>query len=729
MSGTGSDQLYQLLPAIYRLRDAERGEPLRALLAALAAQAGLVEADIARLYKNWFIETCDEWLVPYIGDLLGVRGLLPPERAGRSQRALVSNTLRYRRRKGTVPLLEQLAHDVAGWSARAVELLNRVAVIPHLDHPRPGLGVAANLRTLHDMALVGSAFDPLAYTPDVRLMSGTRRAPELDAERPVSRLGRLAGVGQARPNLPNLGLFIWRLKTYRVERATAFAQGGGRFSFNPLGLNIPLFNDPPTRDFTRVAREHELPVALRAAALAAELEERRQAREKDREPATAFFGEQPAFEIFAPGSDTPIDPMQIFVCNLTAPDKGWIDPPKETGCRVALDPQYGRIAFPGDVPDGGVNVSYSYGFSDDIGGGPYSRSCIRPGGADTLRNPGVLGTLVIVGHENKQQPYACKPIYIAPDDPRALAKAVEQASSHAQALIQIDDNSSYRLPALTHQPALAIDLKGRQLVIQAAQGRRPVLLEDLVIKGSSPTSELTLSGLLIVGAISVKGQIGLIRLIDCTIIPKIRQRSGSTAAAVEPLAVSVSSGSRLDWLIIERSIVKALRGPGELGQLTISDSIIHATSRDPYAIRVANQQGTPFSATLARSTVFGGVALPELALAEDVLFTAPLTVERAGAGVLHNCYVPSESTELRQEHCLTDQEGRLRPAFTAVSYGEPGYAQLNLACPAELRTGGTRGAEIGVFHNLRQPQREAALLAQLEEYLRFGLEVGLIYVT
>ena len=68
-----SDRLYQLLPAIYRIRDAEQGEQLRALLSLISDELASVEADIQGLYENWFVETSDEWVVPYIGDLLGVR--------------------------------------------------------------------------------------------------------------------------------------------------------------------------------------------------------------------------------------------------------------------------------------------------------------------------------------------------------------------------------------------------------------------------------------------------------------------------------------------------------------------------------------------------------------------------------------------------------------------------------------------------------------------------------
>ena len=55
------------------MRDAELGEPLRALLRVIAEQVDLVDDDIAQLYENWFIETCEDWVVPYLGDLVGYR--------------------------------------------------------------------------------------------------------------------------------------------------------------------------------------------------------------------------------------------------------------------------------------------------------------------------------------------------------------------------------------------------------------------------------------------------------------------------------------------------------------------------------------------------------------------------------------------------------------------------------------------------------------------------------
>ena len=67
------EKLYNLLPAIYRIRDEERGKPLQALLSVIADEIAVLEEDLAQLYDDQFIETCAEWVVPYIGDLVGDR--------------------------------------------------------------------------------------------------------------------------------------------------------------------------------------------------------------------------------------------------------------------------------------------------------------------------------------------------------------------------------------------------------------------------------------------------------------------------------------------------------------------------------------------------------------------------------------------------------------------------------------------------------------------------------
>ncbi len=126
------------------MRDADQGYPLKALLRVIAEQVNVVEDDIARLYENWFIETADDWAVPYIGDLVGYRpvadGGVPPDGTSCDispvlvPRREIANLIRYRRRKGTLALLELLANDVAGWPARAVEFFKLLGWNQNIDH-------------------------------------------------------------------------------------------------------------------------------------------------------------------------------------------------------------------------------------------------------------------------------------------------------------------------------------------------------------------------------------------------------------------------------------------------------------------------------------------------------------------------------------------------------------------------------------------------------------------
>src|SRR5262245_15731476 len=137
------DRLYELLPAIYRLRDAERGYPLRDLLRVIGEQVSAVEEDITQLYDTWFIETAQDWVVPYIADLVGYSpvvalgdGQAAPSTGARilAPRREVAGTIGYRRRRGTLSVLEDLAQAVARWPARAVEMFRLLTWTQNLNH-------------------------------------------------------------------------------------------------------------------------------------------------------------------------------------------------------------------------------------------------------------------------------------------------------------------------------------------------------------------------------------------------------------------------------------------------------------------------------------------------------------------------------------------------------------------------------------------------------------------
>jgi hypothetical protein len=92
--------------------------------------------------------------------------------------------------------------------------------------------------------------------------------------------------------------------------------------------------------------------------------------------------------------------------------------------------------------------------------------------------------------------------------------------------------------------------------------------------------------------------------------------------------------------------------------------------------------------------------------------------------------VPRGSIAPRRYRCQPEDGGPLvRPEFTSLRYGQPGYAQLRGTTPAALRRGADDEGEMGALHGVHQPRREANLRERLDEYLRFGLEAGVFFAT
>src|SRR6266702_5773236 len=221
-----TERLYNLLPAIYRIRDVEQGEPLKALLSVIAVQVAVLEEDLAQLYDDQFIETCADWVVPYIGDVIGHRALHGVTAKISSPRAEVANTIGYRRRKGTIVMLEQFARDVTGWSARALEFFQLLATTQYMNHLRPASLYSPDLRQWEPLERLNTSFDSIAHTVDVRHIAS----------------------GRGRYNIPNIGFFLWRLNAYSLTRSPAFKVDGRRYLFSPLGTNMQLFSRPQTGD-------------------------------------------------------------------------------------------------------------------------------------------------------------------------------------------------------------------------------------------------------------------------------------------------------------------------------------------------------------------------------------------------------------------------------------------------------------------------------------------------
>ena len=157
---------------------------------------------------------------------------------------------------------------------------------------------------------------------------------------------------------------------------------------------------------------------------------------------------------------------------------------------------------------------------------------------------------------------------------------------------------------------------------------------------------------------------------------------------------------------------------------------------------------------IERSTIFGAVHVREFDMASESIFIGQAIVQKQQAGCTRFCYLAGRSRVPRRFRCqpdlalttyaqthghastsqMSDQTmkmvaGRVTPTFTSTRFGDPGFAQLGHACPDEIKKGAEDGSEMGVFQHLKQAQREANLLASLNDHLRVGFEAGLFFVT
>src|SRR5439155_6807723 len=110
-------------------------------------------------------------------------------------RADVAKTIYYRRRKGTIAMLEQLASDVTGWGAHIVEFFSLLRWNQHLEHLRTESHGCPDLRRVDVGDRAGGAWDTTSHTVDVR------RINEWDGWY----------------DLPNVGFFLWRLNAFPLS--------------------------------------------------------------------------------------------------------------------------------------------------------------------------------------------------------------------------------------------------------------------------------------------------------------------------------------------------------------------------------------------------------------------------------------------------------------------------------------------------------------------------------
>jgi hypothetical protein len=761
------DRLFELLPVEYRERDAEQGYPLRALLRIVSRHAGLIEEDIQRLWDNLFIETCQPWVIPYIGDLVGNRLLadgarlttdatarsiftdltgpdLRPQVALRS-RADVAKTIYYRRRKGTLPMLEELARDVTGWPAHAVEFFELLGWHQHLEHLRLQ-SRWTDVRSVDRMDRVGGPFDETSHTVDVRAIAqnegwhGTRK----------------------------VGFFLFRLSSFELERSPARRAGEDwQYHFSPLGNPAPLFTRWRREgDDAGLATELHVAAPLRPPFFYEDLVAYA-AMQPPRPQNTRLYGLPDVIptdttticpecslvvirngEVITPAQD-PDAPPAIFqpqvVCRQLDP---W--PTTQPAGRIlGIDVERGRMVigdgFPGTTDT--VDVYFHYGFPAELGGGPYERH-------RWLIAPGIMERELFVQEDAAPTSTTFNSLVDA-------ITAWRTTFGRADTVITILDNRSYALPGSIQIP------NDGALVIQAANGTRAHLttpapgleigsLPPAVPGDPDRQASFTFSGVLVEGHVFVRSDMGRFRLLHSTLVPGRTLDDDGNPASLAP-SVSVDAGTDADPLNaqlrieIAFSITGRWLVPGRTAGLWLLDSIVDALDDDTLAV-----DAPATSLVVERSTLLGGLDVRTLEMSESIA-TGLMHCDRTQAGCVRFSFVRPGSTTPRRYRCQPELavaaaietavrndptmtaaqkaalraavESRTVPAFNTRRYGQPAYVQLRDSVPVGIRTGSEDGSEMGVYAHVKQAQREANLRLRLDEYLPFGLEAGILFAT
>jgi hypothetical protein len=306
----------------------------------------------------------------------------------------------------------------------------------------------------------------------------------------------------------------------------------------------------------------------------------------------------------------------------------------------------------------------------------------------------------------------------------------------AGGIVQVDDSGRYA------ENIALIDATSRQVEIRGADGCRPTLVLGQLLKITGDASgALTLNGLLLGGEqILATGSLGHLRLSHCTVLPKLNVDPGGSATLSPLPALEIDAPNSV--VEIESCIIGPIRvGPDVTVRL--KNCIVDAGTTNDVALADVAGTGAAGTWRIENCTIRGKVKVAVLELASNTIFEGSVSsgddpqiwptalyVQRRQEGCVRFCWLPPRARVPRRFECLPRDEGPdVRPLFTSLRFDRAAYAQLGRFCPEAITRGADDEAEIGVFHDLLQPQREAHLRTRLEEYLRFGLEAGVFFAT
>jgi hypothetical protein len=729
-------RLWELLPAIHRQRDAVtellaggpvppavadgRG-PLQSLLDLVDEQVEALRRDMDRLYDNWFVETAEGWALAYIAELVGLgpeawarAGLVAPSRAD------IANTVGHRRRKGTLALLEELARDVAGWPALALEYGRRTVAAPNWRHPLPGGVATVGFRDALALDRVGGPLDGLSRTAEVR------RAD--------------APVAPGRYGVRSIGLHIWRLAVWHHDGA----RSGRREESDPRGFSVSLLgNDLPTVvravpevDPTAIAGPANLPLRISRRWLAADLAGQRE-----------LYGPERSLYLWRVAADE--EPVPVGAEALVVADLGgWAYRPAPD--RVAIDPERGRVVVGRDLAADSLLARFSTPGSP-VGAQP--GGCDRPPRPDSVDRPaGLADPSVLAGRACVR--YTVRTNGGDADAFPTLAAALNAWSGDlaglppeaapAEVVFALVGDEVVEMPGALEVPArVRMELAGMHGAPTLWRSDSSPARSDVIsVVGGGAGSCLVLDNVVVAGrGIELRGDLAGLVVRSSTMVPGWLLDADCEPVRPGEASVLVSAGTTC--IRVERSVtgpIHVVVGAVDRDPLSVmvTDSIVDGGAGDT----VSGGDGRLAHVRLRglRSTFLGRASVHEVDLVEDAIFTGGLDVARRQVGCVRFSYLPAGCRPPLRFHTEPDTAIRtagatgaaaervaaaVAPVFVSERFGRPGYGRLVRGVSDAIRRGAHDGSEMGAFHDQFEAGRIDTLRARLVEHSTAEADVGL----
>lgn len=770
--------LYERLPEIYRIRDLEQSPPgqLRQYLELVEEAFEHIHKNIEALYNDLFIETCDDWVVPYIGDLLGTSHL---KGDAWTTRVDVADTIALRRRKGTIAGIERLVFNLTRWGVHCAELRENLVWNQHLNHQRPDAGgvppygmstvnlhtpVRGGTVTLRDpamLSLLGTPFDPFAHIADLK---------------PPNANG-------IRYNLSNLAIFLWRLQDYRVRcsrpvfEETVHDSGVFivRFTIDPLGRPVRLFNARQYDTDIQLSRVTELD-GTPSPIPTARLTQHSEAGHPERYFAIDTYdpgdldlnaleirdvGLQfhiPATGVFE-GEDWPSEATSmwtIFGANLCAWDEGLLTP---VGIGdIHIDPVIGRALIGvgsqelADALEESLLVTYTYGAVGPVGAHPVSRPDLS--GSWKSEGAEIRHVVNVTGSE--------------------LAEALSGLQDEVNpVVIQIDDSSVYLLDlndidGIIDEDGPTLQLN-QPLLIRAADNQRPIIrlqqsLRFCPVDGVNAAQlNLCIEGVFLTrsevftGPLISKAILNKLEIVDSTLDPGgFRELDGTRDGSRAPVFPSVYLQEEHDCdqtpeIVVQRSITGPLLIDGGY-LLKLKESIVDAGksvngaddapffgsgsgesdgSGEHYAVSGASdsEEGWGPSTEIEHVTVFGRMRVESITdIAVGGIWVDSLQVQFNQKGCIKFSYFSGNNDRLpAHPACMSAEEAALH--FVSERFGEPAYGQLAHTSDFRIRERGPDDDAMGAFGFQKEAHKWRNLQIRFREFMPVGVRPLIITVT